>query len=866
MFKKKYVTIWLFLLTGLLILSSNTAVLAQTGDPTPVPLPPIEPPIIIEPPIWRMEGLRIDYQRVNVTIENQVATTRIDQLFVNENSGLLEGTYFFPLPKGATVSELTMWIDGVPIESKILRKEEARAIYDAIVRELRDPALLEYVGHEAIQANVFPIPGGESRRIEIEYQQVLPADGGLVHYVYPQSSNLYTNLPLEEQSIRVEVRSQEAIRTLYSPSHRVADFREGDFQATVGYEAFDVTAETDFELYYSVSPEEIGVNLLSYKEPGQDGFFMLLAAPSVAVDPDEVVAKDVIFVLDTSGSMEGEKMAQAKEAVQFVISNLNPQDRFNIIAFSTGVRAYLPQLVPAGDAGDATQFINSIEALGGTNISQSLLEAVSQIDGEQSRPTTIIFLTDGLATEGITDTEELINTVSQETPRNARIFAFGVGDDVDTLLLDSITSSHRGTTSYVRPYERLDEELSSFYTKISTPVLSDISIDYGDIIVEQLYPHELPDLFAGTQLVLVGRYRQGGPAKITLTGDFNGETQTFVYEDNLFQESGGDDFIPRLWATRAIGQLLTQIRLQGEKVELIESVVNLSIRYGIITPYTSYLIEEDDIFSQLGRQEIIEEEFEDAMEEESRSFGADAVSEAVEEAELSTADVAAGSAAFPAATPALNSAGESIITDAEIVAQKAAETVAYVGRKTFVLRDGRWIDTTYDETQRIERVGFASDNYFALLSALPELAPYFAHAEQLLVVAGPDVAYEVVLGEGDAVITLPVGVTGESEVETAPVGVSVTAVAEEATIDDSETTIKPTEEAIGDDQESAAVPTEIASVDSTLSGEGGQQVVETTTPGPGYPTSPAWGIWSVLSALVIVVGIIGALVMRQLRR
>ncbi len=746
--KKRWIR--LVLLLGLMIsmVGVVSVVQAQT-EPTPLP----DDFIIIEPPIWNMDGLRIEYQRVDVTIDNQVATTRIDQLFVNDNDWMLEGTYFFPLPAGATVTELTMWIDGVPIESKILRKEEARAIYDEIVRQLRDPALLEYVGNEAIQANVFPIPGGESRRIEIEYQQVLPADNGLIHYVYPQSSDVYTNLPLEEQRIRVEIRSPEAIRTLYSPSHRTAEFRDGDFRATMGYEANDVFAETDFELYYSVTPEDIGVNLLSYKEAGEDGFFMLLAAPSVDVNSDEIVAKDVILIVDTSGSMEGEKMAQAKEATRFVIDNLNPQDRFNLVAFSTGVRSYSPELVAAAEAADADQFINSLEALGGTNISHSLLEAVSQVDAD--RPTTIIFLTDGLATEGITDTEELIQAVKADTPENARIFAFGVGDDVDTLLLDSMTSNHRGTTSYVRPFERIDEELSRFYTKISTPVLADISIDYGDIIVEQLYPSEMPDLFAGTQLVLVGRYRQGGPATITLTGDVNGETQTFVYQDNLFRESGGDQFIPRLWATRAIGNLLTQIRLQGEEAELVESIVNLSIRYGIITPYTSYLIEEDDIFSQLGRQGIIEETMEEEAMAEDAFFGADAVAEAVEEAELSLAD-AAPAEARSLATPDVSSAGYSDFeVEAEAVAQKAAEQVRLVGSKTFVLRDGRWIDTAYDETQTVQRVGFATDQYFELLLALPDLGSYFALADQVLVVAGPNLAYDVVLGEGDADFVIP---------------------------------------------------------------------------------------------------------------
>ena len=334
-----------------------------------VPLPPV-----IEPPTWHTDGLRIEYQRVNVTIEDQIATTHIEQLFVNENEWMLEGTYLFPLPQGAAVSQLTMWVDGQPIEAKILQKEEARQIYDTIVRQLRDPALLEYVGSNAIQANVFPIPPHEERRIEITYSQVLPAENGLVHYVYPQSTDLYSNIPLDSQSIRVEVLSNEPIHAIYSPTHAVAVSRNGEYEAVVGYEAENVTPEGDFELYYTVSPDEIGLNLLSYRQAGEDGFFMLLVAPEV--EAQEVVAKDVILVLDISGSMEGQKLQQAKQAATYIVEHLNPEDRFNIIAFSTGIRRYqCLRYRNLGETGGYNNFINSLEAVGGTNISAGLLEA-----------------------------------------------------------------------------------------------------------------------------------------------------------------------------------------------------------------------------------------------------------------------------------------------------------------------------------------------------------------------------------------------------------------------------------------------------------------------------------------------------------
>ncbi|RMG98058.1 MAG: VWA domain-containing protein [Chloroflexi bacterium] len=697
-------------------------------------------PIVSDPPIIIPQEVTVRYQRVNVTIEDQIATTHIDQLFVNENDWMLEGTYFFPLPAEATVTQLTMWVDGVPIEAKILEKEEARQIYDNIVRQLRDPALLEYVGMQAVQANVFPIPPHSERRVEIEYSQILSAENGIIHYVYPQSTKLFTNVPLENQSIRVEVRSKEAIRAIYSPTHPVAVSRDGDFRAVAGFEGVNVVADQDFELYYTVSPEEIGLNLLSYRESGENGFFLLLIAPTVQVS--EVVAKDVILVMDTSGSMDGEKMAQVREAAAYIVGHLNPEDRFNIVAFSTGTTRFAPELVPANRSGDYRAFLNSLLPVGGTNISQALLETAEMAD--PARPTTIIFLTDGLATEGITDTQLLLDAVKQAMPENVRLFAFGVGDDVDTVLLDSLAQNHRGTTTYVRPFQAIDEAVSSFFAKVNTPVMTDLELEVDGIVVEDLYPPQLPDLFAGTQLVVVGRYRDGGPATITLRGQVNGEEQVFTYPDLFFRIRSGESFIPRLWATRAVGHLLTQIRLQGENPELVQSVVNLSLRYGIITPYTSFLIEEDDIFSQTGRA-VIEEEAMSLAATPAPFTGAEAVSEAATQAEMTAAE-----APLPLATR--------LVTEEVVVEGKTAvpdTPIQYAGSKTFVWRDGKWIDTAYQpERHTRQQVGFATNTYFELLDTFPELADYFSLGTEVLVVYEGQ-AYEVVEGLGETAVTLP---------------------------------------------------------------------------------------------------------------
>jgi len=736
--KKRLLALVLFVWLAALVAPGAQAQDQIPPRATEALVPPIdEPPICIDfcpPPVWNMDGLEIPYQHVDVTIADQVATTHIEQLFRNPNDWTLEGTYYFPLPAGAAVSQLTMWVNGAPIEAKLMPAAEARAVYDEIVRQLRDPALLEYVGQDAIQANVFPIPPGEERRIEIEYTTLLTADNGTFHYVYPQSAGLYTDAPLTQQSIRVDIASNEAIRTLYSPSHRVAIAREGDFRATVGYEAANPPLD-DFELYYTVSPEEIGLNLLSYKAAGEDGFFVLLVTPGM--DTGEVVAKDIILVLDTSGSMEGEKIIQAREAARYVVDHLNPDDRFAVVQFNTTVSSYARSLLPASEAGAAGVYIDTLPAAGGTNISGALLEAAALVQPE--RPTTILFLTDGLATEGITDTSLLLDNVAAALPDNARLFAFGVGDDVDTTLLDTLAQNHRGTTTYVRPGQAIDEAVSAFYARVSAPVLTDIAIDYGGVAVQEVYPVELPDLFAGTQLVIAGRYRDGGPATITLSGTTNGRAQSFAYPDQAFRADGGEAFIPRLWATRAIGHLMQQIRLRGEDPELVQSVISLSTRYGIITPYTSFLIEEDDILAQSPDATT-------ALAMPAAASGAEAVERAAAEG-----DMAAAEAPMPLAT-LMPSAGA-----APGVAVAAAEApVRTAGDRTFFLRDGVWVDSAYDPAAGEPAVvPFASEAYFDLLSARPELGAALALGEEVLVVV-EGAAYRITAVGGEAGdVTLP---------------------------------------------------------------------------------------------------------------
>jgi len=713
-----------------MIIAVTIATVPVAADGIIIPQPPICDPWPCPPQPFPVAQLEIRYHHVTVEIIDQVATTHVDQVFYNPNDWQIEGTYIFPIPHEAVVTDFSLWIDGKLIPGTVLRADEARQTYEQIVRSLRDPALLEYIDRGAVQASIFPIPPGGERKIEFTYSQVLTAENGLVKYIYPLNTEKFSVEPLENVSVSVGIHSSDAsIRSIYSPSHSVSVYRENDREVIAGYEENDVRPDTDFTLYYSLGAGQ-ALHLVTYRDPGQGeghpGYFMLLLDPQIETSLG-VLPKDIILVLDKSGSMDGEKFLQAQKALGYILNHLNPEDTFNIVAFSTGIQIYSEEMQPASGAAEGIDWVFSLNALGSTDINRALLEAAAIAN--PSRPIYLIFLTDGLPTEGVVESQQILDNFAINAPENIRLFSFGVGYDVDTYLLDSLSQGHRGMTTYVQPGDALDEILSQFYAKISTPVLTDLALDFGDVVVSDVYPDPLPDLFTGSQIVIFGRYQRGGRTTIELSGKQAGEDVDFQYLEYIFPQafsrtSADNAVITRLWATRKIGYLLNKIRLAGPDSETINQIIELSIRYGIVTPYTSYLITESEPLSTLDRERISKDALQEAQRAASApSFGENAVHEAADQSALAAADA-----------------------PAEML-KEADEIVRYAEARTFLFVDGVWVDTIYspEQFQTVE-IEFLSEDYFDLLVSKPTLASALALGDRVIVVAD-GVAYEIVMGE-----------------------------------------------------------------------------------------------------------------------
>src|SRR2546427_1254612 len=351
------------------------------GPIPPRPVPPPWPPRPFPPPPrpHLFAPLEVNYVKVNTRITDQIAVTSVDQEFYNPNASRLEGTFIFPVPKGAHLNKFSMEMDGKQVEAELLSADKARHIYEDIVRKLKDPGLLEYAGRDVFKVHIFPIEPNSKKRIRLSYTQLLKADDGLVSYVLPLNTEKFSAKPIKNVSVKVDLESKRPLKSIYSPSHTVEVKRHDSHSATAGYEANDVQPDTDFALYFAPEKDELGVNLLSYKTGGEDGYFLLLASPGLDVKEKQVIPKDVAFVLDTSGSMAGKKLEQAKKALQFCVENLNDSDRFEIMRFSTEVEPLFDKLVEATkqNRSKAEDFIKDLKPIGGTAIDDALKKALA---------------------------------------------------------------------------------------------------------------------------------------------------------------------------------------------------------------------------------------------------------------------------------------------------------------------------------------------------------------------------------------------------------------------------------------------------------------------------------------------------------
>jgi Ca-activated chloride channel family protein len=563
--------------------------------PRPWPMPVPRPEPVTE---YQIRELLID-----ASLKDQVAQVQVSQTFVNTGSRQIETQFLFPLPYDGAVDSLILMVDGKEFPAQLLTKEAARARYEAIVRASKDPALLEWMGRGMFQTSVFPVPPGQSRTVTLHYNQLLRKDQGVTDFLFPLSTARYSSKPVEKLRIAVRIESTLNIRNVYSPTHAIKVEQPDKKGARVVWEAANDIPASDFRLFFDVNSKKLGTSVLSYRpSDSEDGYFLLMTTPQIP-EQNEQLAKTVVFVVDKSGSMSGVKIQQARNAVKFVLNNLQEGDLFNIIAYDSTVQSFRPELENFNEENRkaATGFVEGLYAGGGTNIHDSVSAALSQL-ADNSRPNFLIFLTDGLPTVGETDEARLAAMAREKNRVRARVLSFGIGYDVNSRLLDRLARDGFGASEYVRPDEDIEAHVAKVYSRIASPVLSDVKLTFEldgrgveqGPVVNRVYPSAAFDLFAGEQVVVLGRYKHAGAAKVVLRGDAGREEIQYDFPASLTEKSHDQTFafVEKLWAMRRIGEIIDELDLKGRNEELVGELVTLSTKHGILTPYTSFLADE----------------------------------------------------------------------------------------------------------------------------------------------------------------------------------------------------------------------------------------------------------------------------------
>jgi len=653
-------------------------------------------------------------------------------------------------------------VDGKEIPAKLLPAAEARSVYEGYVRRNLDPALLEWIGTGMFKTSVFPVPPGAERKVNLRYNQLLRKDGHVTDFLFPLSTAKYTSAPVEQVSIEASIESTVAIKSVYSPTHAIEVKRSDDRHATIRFEVKNQVPATDFRLFYDVAKGEVGASVLSYRpETSDDGYFLLLASPQFKAKSAERPAKTTIFVVDRSGSMSGKKMDQAKEALKFVLNNLRQGDTFNIIAYDSSVESFRPELQKYDDETRkaALGFIEGLYAGGSTNIDGALGTALNMIQ-DAKRPSYVIFLTDGLPTAGETNEAKIVDRARQQNKHRTRVVNLGVGYDVNSRLLDRLARANYGQSEFVRPDEDLEVHVSRLHNRISAPVMTDVKVEV-DVEkaktedgppVNRVYPRDVYDLFEGEQLVLVGRYKRPGDAKIVVQGKVGDRVSKFDFPAELTEKSKDESyaFVEKLWAMRRIGEIIDEMDLKGKNDELIQELVALSTKHGILTPYTSFLADENpsphlaanpawgferareslrrlDLaegragFAQRAEKKFLQES---TIAPQSSGFAMPAP--AADAGALAGGGVgrASGMGGMSAAAAPARAGGPAVrYRDVESDREVAVQNVQIVGNETLYKRGSQWfaasvkdIDLTRD-ADKVKTVERFSDEYFQLVAA-----------------------------------------------------------------------------------------------------------------------------------------------------
>ena len=667
---------------------------------------------------------------VRADLTDRVLRYEVTETFVNRGGGLGEADYIFPLPKGAAFQDLKLSINGELVAGETMTAERARAIYEQIVRQQRDPALVEWMGYGMLRARIFPIAPGEEKKVVVRFQMVAEREGDALRVDYFQGKrNSQEFMASDESRGRSSTRSpsrgsftltypaEARYGNAYSPTHSLStSHRGGKREVRVTGNASEITL-----LIPVRGSNQPAISVLSHAPRSEDGFALITLSPP-AVSPS-VTPRDVTLVLDVSGSMSGVKIRQARAAGKQLLATLNSADRFRLIDFSTDVRSFRDGFVRATSANiaEGVRYLESLDATGSTNISGAL-DVALRGEAPVGRLGLVLFVTDGEPTVGERNPEAIATRVAR-LRGDRRIFSFGVGADLNAALVERLAVEGRGTAHFVRPEESVERAVSIVASRLSSPVITDIRVYADGVRLIKGHPSEASDVFAGQDFVMLTRYTGGGNARVRFEGQTANGPVSWGTRVAFANDTRENSFIARLWATQRVGYLSAEKRRNGGSREVDDEIRELGEKYGIPTEFTSYLVLEPGMSPQSGMDGV--------RRDRSAVTGATAA-----------APPTANAKAFESARMSAEQRTATNLAATDEADLLKSSSLRRIGTRTFTLRGNTWTDTRKTDSMKVTRVRAYSEAYFRLIEAMPELREAFALGDEVIV-AGKRVAIEV---------------------------------------------------------------------------------------------------------------------------
>ena len=674
--------------------------------------------------VGRERAVEITAVEATVDIRDQVATTTIEVKLRNTSRRRQEAELIMPVANGAAIRSFTYEGAGNEGQAEILPQEEARRIYDSLVSKIRDPALLEFVGYNLVRSSVFPVEANGTQWVRLTYEHLLKGVGERVDYVLPRSESLEYKVPWK---IVIDIKAARPISTVYSSSHDIDMVRTSKERVRVKVSAGADMQPGSLRLSHLLEKNGMTASVLSYPDPKiGGGYFLLLAGLPVEAGEQgdaEPIKREVTLVIDRSGSMNGEKIEQAREAALQVVAGLEDGERFNIVVYSNVVESFAKEPVTkdAETEKAARRYIKGIRASGGTNIHDALVETLRQEPSKRFLPI-VLFLTDGLPTVGNTSEVAIRDVAIKGNSHGRRVFTFGVGLDVNAPLLERIASVTRATATFVLPKEDVEAKVGEVFARLSGPILAEPQLDVMTANgtpalgrVRDVIPNMLPDMFEGDQLVLLGQYVGDEPVVFNISGNYLGKERTFTFRSDFDEATTLNGFVPRLWASRKIAEMIDEIRQLGadgnvgsndpRMKELVDEIVKLSTEFGILTEYTAFLAREGTDLSDAAA----------TREEASYNYRDRAMSSR------------AGIGAVSQSLNMIEQKGQKKVNVRneffdDKMRRVQINTVQQVNDRAFYRKSGRWVDSRLVEKEREIKpsrvIEFGSDEYYQLAQRL----------------------------------------------------------------------------------------------------------------------------------------------------